>query len=360
MHTYLNHAGTSWPKPPSVVQAATRAMEALPSASADAIEGQRAQLATELGGQSHQLVLTPGCTSSLAVAVSDLDWGAGEVALLDPFAHIALERPLRLLQTRGVQVQVIPPSQDTDIIDLNWLEATLKQGATRLVAISAANNITGGIYPLNRIYLLCRLYGALLLVDAAQVAGWWTTLAPLGDMVAFGGHKGLLGPWGVGGLFVCDGLSFKTPRADGTLDLPNGCDVGSVDRAALAGLVAGIEYLASLDRDTVPGESRLQRAQAQADELSEALGHIPHLSLVEHGRSEGRMPMVTFTSQRHTPMDIGRYLAVADTVVSYGLQCAPMAHKHLGTSDGVIRVSLGPNTAEDEIKRLLNLLYHLR
>ena len=100
-----------------------------------------------------------------------------------------------------------------------------------LLAMTAASNVTGELLPIASLVELARRHGAAALIDAAQIAGWIDLDLPrLGaDFVAFAGHKGPQAPWGIGGLYVSPRLAWPAPGY---------CDVGSVDRCALAGLAA--------------------------------------------------------------------------------------------------------------------------
>jgi selenocysteine lyase/cysteine desulfurase len=194
-------------------------------------------------------------------------------------------------------------------------------------------------------------------VDAAQIAGW----IPIDvqtldvDLLAFTGHKGPQGPWGIGGLYVSGRVRMNSPAAaceipapgetTACADMPGYCDVGSVDRAALAGLVAGLRWLAAPER-----ADRLQRARNQAMRLQQLLEQMPGITVHAFRAPSERMPTVALTAAGRSPAELASGLHARGVIASGGLQCAPLAHRTLGTEPGgVLRISFGPgNSAGDE------------
>ncbi len=358
---YLNHAGTSWPKPAPVVDAVAAAMNAGPEEWGAAFEAAH----REIAGFFHipdvsQLLLTPGCTSSLSVAIADLPWQSGDRVLTSGLEHHAVARPLAKLAEQGVQVETLRRTP-TSPIDLDQLESTLRQSPVRLLALTAASNVTGELLPLAEAIALARQHGAVTLIDAAQIVGWWDLDIPaLGaDIVAFGGHKGLQAPWGIGGLYIAPHLQMNTPAAvcelptDGQppncTSQPTWCDAGSVDRVALAGLRAAVAWLKS------PAQAdRLNRARQLIGQMAEGLEKLGGATLYGPADITDRMPVLACRFERYSPQQVTAALAERGVIAAGGLQCAPQAHETLGTSpDGVVRWSPGPQQTAEQIDRAL-------
>lgn len=350
---YLNQAGTSWPKPAPVQQAVQDALQADPVTWAERLEAAHEALSSALSVSAQDLLLTPGGTSALAVALSDHDWRRGDRLIVSAHEHLALERPARALEARGVEVVVARPGRG-ESVDLDFVQDVLRRGGVRGLAFTAASNVTGALAPTEDLVALAHAHGAWALVDAAQVAGWWPLdLAALGaDMVAFAGHKGLHGPWGVGGLYTAPGLRFSTPRGGASNPRPGYCDVGSVDRAALAGLAAALGWLAA------PAQAdRLARARALAARLWSALEGHPRVTLHGPAEPEARMPTVAITVEGAEPAALAARLAARGVIASGGQQCAPLAHRTLGTyPQGVLRFSFGPGNPPEDVDRALEAL----
>jgi selenocysteine lyase/cysteine desulfurase len=361
---YLNQAGTSWPKPSAVLEALTTASGTAPDGWDDEIARHHGVVCAAFGiRHPARLLITPGCTSALAIGISDHDWRAGDRILVSHLEHHALDRPARLLAARGVERAVIP-RDGPEAFALEALESQLARGHVRLVAVTAICNVTGERLPIDEIIALAHAHGALCLVDAAQWAGWESLdVEALGvDLLAFAGHKGPHGPRGAGGLYVAPHVELTSPAALCSLDpqtdpppesapMPGYCDVGSVDRVVLAGLAAGLRWL---EDEAAP--DRLQRAQQLSARLADGLADLRGWKL-HGGAAPARMPTIALTHERHSADALARLLRKHDIVASAGMQCAPLAHEGLGTAgDGVLRLSLGPASQVDDVDRTLEVL----
>lgn len=358
MTPYLNHAGTSWPKPEPVRRAVAEALARDPAEWPARFEAEHREVARFFGvDDPSTLLLTPGCTSALSIAVSDLPWRPGDRALTSGFEHAALERPLAGLRERGVSVEVIPPGSDGALLDLDALARSLARGDARLVALSAAANATGDVADVTSVARLAHAHGARVLIDAAQVVGWVDLDLPScgADLVAFGGHKGLQGTWGVGALWVAPGVERAAPRLRGELAPAGYCDGGSVDRVALAALSASVDWLSS-----PPRRDRLLRArglsarlEAQLAPLLEARGlAVRALQTVDR-----RMPTVALSGAEDAIRAARTRLDRAGVVYGAGLQCAPLAHGTLGTTPhGTLRFSFGPSSEPSDVDAVIEAL----
>ncbi len=356
---YLNHAGTSWPKPKIVVDTVRDAMTRSPSQWDEHFSQARHAIAEFFGILNPELLLlTPGCTSSIAVAIGDVDLGGRHRVLTSAWEHHAMHRPLLKLADAGVTVEYVPPSEESSL-DLNHLEDQLSKGDVGLVAITASANVTGDLLPFEAVIELAHRHDAQVLLDAAQVVGWLDLdFAALGaDLIAFGGHKGLQGPWGIGGLYVsdharlnCSGASCELPQADRPLR-PGYCDVGSVDQVALAGLHAAVGWLNRIDRSV------------HMDLAREQIGHM-EVVLKDAGarcygieRPSRRMPSLAFSVDDRPSAELAASLRTLGILVGSGLQCSPLAHQTLGTaSDGLVRISVGMGQASHEIQAAIEAI----
>src|SRR5262245_22490882 len=134
---YVNNAGTSWPKAPGVVEAASQALAAPPAASSQALQEARTEVCRAFGiEQPERLLLTGSCTAALALALGDLPLQAGDVVLTSALEHHALVRPLQqLVLTRGIVHEVSPYAPGTPF-DLDFAQRLLRGGRVRLIAVS--------------------------------------------------------------------------------------------------------------------------------------------------------------------------------------------------------------------------------
>ena len=153
---YANAAGTSWPKPAGVVDAVQRAMLADPSDNAARYREGHEAVRRFFGvpdAAAERLLLAPSCTSALGVALGDLQLERGDVVITSSLEHHALARPVqKLVWERGV-VHAQAPYAPGAPIDLDYVEATLRAGRVRLVAVTGASNVTGERLPIEALCL---------------------------------------------------------------------------------------------------------------------------------------------------------------------------------------------------------------
>lgn len=364
---YLNHAGTSWPKPEPVLRAVADVWTRDPADWPDVFENQHQRVAEFFHIRDHsQLLLTPACTSALSIAVFDHYWNPGDRVLTSAYEHQALHRPLVKLTDQNVDVEVLPSLPHEPII-LEALEDELKKGGVQMVAITAASNVTGQLLPIDEVVRLSRQYEAKVLIDAAQIAGWWDLDIPAmgADLVAFAGHKGPQAPWGIGGLFISPEVKMNSSAAvceivydeSGKVAAkqpsgPSWCDAGTVNRAALAGWAAAANWLTDSAQ-----QDRLPRAQKLAQRLRAAVVNFPGVTVLGSGEVKDGMPTVAITIQGQPSSEVARKLAKQNVQVAGGLQCAPLAHKTMETApEGAVRFSVGPSNTESQIDAAIEAL----
>ncbi|WP_417848846.1 aminotransferase class V-fold PLP-dependent enzyme [Thalassoglobus sp.] len=363
---YLNHAGTSWPKPDPVIKAVSQAMMSSPVEWPGEFQRAHEAACRFLGVRNtEQLILTPGCTSSLATALALVDIPYGSQVITSCWEHHALSGPLLRLRERNVTVRVLPPGELGLGVDLSRFEGLLSHGHTALVAITAACNVTGDLLPIYDIISIAQRFGVMVLIDAAQAIGWLDLqFDELGaDFVAFGGHKALQAPLGIGGLYVsdsahmkCGGATCELPAASGARGDesqhgktrrpgPSYCDVGSVDLVALGGLQASFEWLRQTE-----SQIRLATARKQTAQLRDTLAQFPCVHIHGHFCAEQRLPAIAFHAEGIKSAILAEQLSRHGVIVGSGLQCSPLSHQTLGTTQhGVVRLSVGIEQSDQDI-----------
>lgn len=355
---YLNNAGTSWPKPPEVLRVCAEILAAAPSEALPRWEAAHAEVAALLGLEpAGRLLLTPSCTAALAAAIGDLPWRAAEVVLTSALEHHALLRPVAdLVAHRGVEHAVAPYSSEAPV-DLDFVRARLARGGVRLVAMTGVSNVTGECLPVAELAALAHEHGALFLLDAAQ----WIGVLPfdpaaLGvDLVAFAGHKGPLGPQGVGGLWAAPGVEFETTDrlepATARFSMkraPSYCDTGSAGLAAGVGLATGL-------RASLHGEHAGEVARSLATAARSELRSRPQCR-VFGGESNRYGATVALSLAGLSPADAETRLRARGIEVRGGQHCAPSACAAVGAPEGVLRVSFGPANRSEDVSALLEAI----
>lgn len=371
---YFDHAATSWPKPPVVPEAMARAMaeaggnpgrgaHALALASARSVEHARAAVASLLGvADTRDAIFVPGCTEAINLVLKGT-LKHGDRVVVSSVEHNAVVRPLAVLESRGVKVVRVPADAEGRI-DPDELEHAVMAGPTRMVVCQHASNVTGAVQSIGDLVDIAHAHGAVILVDGAQAAGHLPLdLAALGaDAYAMPGHKGLLGPQGVGVLYLASGFSPKEFVQGGSGGRseelaqpdarPDRYEAGTGNGPGIAGLGAAAEYLATNGDDIRARERRLTRR------LHEGLLEIAGITVLGPPPGAERVPVVSVVHARLAPDEIAfaldRRFAIA---VRAGLHCSPWTHQAVGTIDtGALRFGIGWNLVDEDVDAALEAM----
>lgn len=377
---YFDNAATSWPKPPAVTgslaayqrtvgASAGRGAYPRAQASGEILSGCRRAVADLVHASSpERVIFTLNCSDALNLALHGLPWKRGDRALVTPFEHNSVLRPLHALRARlGIGIDVMPVNAEGRVIPSRL--AKVLRPRTRLLAAVHASNVTGVIQPVGAIGAFARRRGIPFLVDAAQSAG----ALPLDmtalkiDLLAFPGHKALLGPLGTGVLVVGKDVDLAPLRQGGTgslseqewqpSDYPDRLETGSHNAPGLLGLWEGIRFLS---RRGGPAAIRRHETALLAQFL-EGVRAIPALRLFGPRSLEHRAPVVSLLWANEDPRrTAARLWASGRLMVRAGLHCAPWAHRTIGTFPaGTFRFSFGPFLTARDIDRALSVLRRL-
>jgi selenocysteine lyase/cysteine desulfurase len=288
----------------------------------------------------------------------------GDHVVTSRMEHNSVVRPLNALARAGVITVDRVPNDAAGVVDPDALAALLRP-TTRLVAMTWASNAFGTIQPVQAIARHVKTHGALLLLDASQAVGSLpvdVAEVPV-DLLAFPGHKGLLGPMGTGALWVREGVEVAPWREGGTGGdstnpfqpdvLPHRLEGGTPNAHGLAGLRAGCRWVRERGVATIRAHE-----QALVAHLLDGLGTIRGLTVHGSAKAEGRTGAVSFTLAGMDPHEIASILESAFGIaVRAGLHCAPEAHAALGTAPaGTVRASVGPFTTTADIDALVAAL----
>jgi cysteine desulfurase family protein len=377
MAIYLNNAATTYPKPPSVAEAVAdfigRGGANLSRGSAsdrdlgtmNVVMNCRESLAELFGAQDSKFVtFTSNVTESLNTVLKGF-LRPGMRALATSVEHNAVMRPLRALEDRGVSVEVMRCDAE-GYLATDLLDAELSKGADLVVA-SHASNVCGALQDLEGIADVCAKRSTPLVVDAAQTAGV-IGVAPgrLGiSALCFTGHKGLMGPQGIGGIVwdpgFADACSALIEGGTGSFSheerqpdvLPDKFESGTPNLPGIAGLGAALDFI----RETgLPEIAR--REERLGMMLWDGARGIDGLSLYGPDFSKQRIPVL---SMNFANIDNARAAHILSTDFGIetrpGLHCSPAAHMTLGSfPQGSLRISPGCFNTEDEINFTLDAL----
>lgn len=357
---YLDNAATSFPKPEAVYAALDdfarhragnpgRSGHKLALAAQAVTDDARRQLAELFNAPDPaHIIFALNCTDAINIALKGL-LNPGDHVITTSMEHNAVARPLAALARQGVTTTYVS-CDATGLLDPAAVSAAILP-QTRLIVITHASNVTGTIQPIAQVAELARERDLLFMVDAAQSAG----ALPLDvqgvpiDLLAFPGHKSLLGPTGTGGLYVGERAGMiRSFREGGTgsasespehpAELPFRLEAGTANVFGIAGLAAGVKFVRETGLQAI-----IEHEQALNERLWHGLAAIEGITLYGPADPTARTSVVSFNLRGWEPTDVGAILdANFDIAVRPGLHCAPLAHRTLGTFPaGTVRMSCG-------------------
>ena len=370
---YLDNASTSWPKPNSVVEAVsgyirnigaspargncTAALEAL-----GVVLDCREAVAAFFGSSNPlNVIFTHNVTWAINTVLHGM-LGEGDKVISSTMEHNAVTRPLTELSKKGVDV-FYSPCDTNGHLNLELLEKNI--AGAKLAVVNHGSNVTGTVQDIEAISKICRSSGTTLMMDVAQSAGIVPiNLSQGADIIAFTGHKGLLGVPGTGGMVFADdfdaskiqslaqggtgSLSEETSQPD---FLPDRFEAGTMNGPGLAGLLAGIEYLNSI------GLKEIYRKKMEiAGRLADGIQEIKGATVYRPNPGNLWTAVISFTLHDKCTASIADYLSREhDICCRHGFHCASSAHRTIGTfPGGTVRLSPGIFTTPEDINNVLN------
>jgi cysteine desulfurase family protein len=364
---YFDNAATTFPKPNVVYDAIMTAMKeygANPGRSGHklALKAGRGvyetrELISKLFNAKNtmNIILTFNATESLNIGIKGF-LKPGDHVITTSMEHNSVLRPIKYLENFGIESTIVKGDSKGRIKSFD-IEKSIKEN-TKLIVNTHVSNLTGTIMPIKEIGRVARENGIVYMVDAAQSAGVYDIDVEdmKIDLLAFPGHKGLLGPQGTGGLIIREGLELEGFMQGGTGSVsyslnqpdiyPDKFESGTANAPGIIGLGAGIRYI--LDRGIYDirryEEELIQHFIEEAQKIDGIILYGP-LNVKEQGG------VVALNIKDADSSEIAYILDEEyDIAVRSGLHCAPLAHKTIGTLDqGAVRFSFGIFNTHEEI-----------
>ena len=380
MSIYLDNASTSFPKPKEVLDSINNFMINLGgnsgrgSSSSSLKSSHVTYNCREAVAQffnfnkSENVIFTNNITSSLNILLNSIVQEGWHV-ITSTMEHNSVLRPLfKLKEERNIELTVVQ-ADNNGFVAAADIDSAIKDN-TKLVILSQASNVTGNIQPLKEIGELCRKKSIYFIIDTAQSAGSINVdFKELNcNALAFTGHKGLLGPQGIGGFIIDDDLNdiAKPVFVGGTGSmsyslvqpdfLPDKFESGTLNTPGIAGLYSAINYI---NKETINAIHTKEMYLSRL--LLDDLNNMDYITLYGPNTTINRLSTFSINLNDMNSNEFSYYLDSKYNIITRtGLHCAPLAHKTIGTENmGTVRISIGYFNTVEDIKSLIDAIYHI-
>ncbi|MCR1950895.1 aminotransferase class V-fold PLP-dependent enzyme [Clostridium sp. DSM 100503] len=370
---YLDNAATSFPKPSKVYEEVLNCMKnycANPGRGSHDMAIKSALKITETRRliceifnikDPFNLIFTSNATEALNTAIKGI-LKNGDHVISTVIEHNSVLRPLNSMEKQGVEITLVGVDKAGYVNPLD-IKNEIKKN-TKLIIINHISNVLGSIQDITAIGKISREKEVIFMVDASQSAG----IIPIDvedsciDLLAFPGHKGLLGPQGTGGLFIRDGVKLSNFKEGGTGSnshfmiqpdfMPDKFESGTLNTPGIAGLCEGLKFIQRVGIDNI---------KKSEDELMEYfLKEIKKLSYIKIYGSDSlneRSAVISFNIDGIDASVVGEELNEYGIAVRTGYHCTPLIHDIIGTEyAGTVRVSPGCFNILQDIDELLEAI----
>lgn len=307
-----------------------------------------------------RICFTSNVTEALNLAIYGL-LSKGDRVITSGLEHNSVWRPLcRMREERNIDLVKIECDPNGDL-DFDSYLNEIKLGA-KLVVMLHASNVIGTILPISEIGKVAHEHEAIFLVDSAQTAG----VLPIDvekdniDMLAFTGHKGLMGPMGTGGLYIREGIDLRPLIEGGTggqsilerqpEELPERFEAGTLNVPGIMGLGLAVDFILNESVTKI-----WKHEKKLTHQLLKGLEEIANVKVYGPRDVEKIVGVISINIEGVEPQEVGYVLdEVYGIMVRTGLHCSPLAHKTIGTIDcGTLRISPGYFNTDQDIANLL-------
>ena len=368
---YFDNAATTYPKPDCVYSfmdkfyrnsggSAGRGDYSLANSAKGLIDETRRLLQELLHCPAKQVVFTPTATIALNFVIQGIIKTGIKYVYISPFEHNAVTRTLHYYEELG-QIKVhelsVSPSFEFDLARIKYQFDAVRP---EFLIINHASNVIGLIAPVTEVCSLAKNAGAITLVDMAQTAGLVDLDVGLEsiDFAVFAGHKTLFGPTGISGFLMnpsiilppilFGGTGYDSANQNMPDSLPEKYEMGTINIAGIAGLNAALKWIKE------KGLSEIRRAEeANREKLLSILAEYDYLSIIGNNEEREYVGIVSCLMDGISSDSAGNIFAERGISVRTGLQCAPKAHRFIGTYPaGTIRFSVNCLTTDADFDAL--------
>ena len=378
MGIYLDNAATSYPKPEAVANAVYDFMVNNGTSSgrgsykkamqSDYIVYECRKLIGKLFNfdDPKRVIFTSNITDSLNIAMRGI-LKENDHVITSSLEHNAVWRCLKTLEKeRNIKIDTVECTED-GITNTEDLKKYIRKD-TALIVFTQASNVLGTIQPIRDIGKIARENNIPFLVDAAQSAGAMDIDVKRDniDILAFTGHKSLMGPMGTGGLVINTDIYIAPQKAGGTGGdsayeyqpdyYPNHLEAGTSNVSGIAGLREAVKFLQK------EGIENIHNKEKELTEYAlEKLQTVKDIEIYGPKDTDKMLSVISFNIKDKRPEDVGSILDQKyDIMLRAGLHCAPTAHEIIGTKQrGTLRIGIGYFNEKEDIDKLVDALNNL-
>jgi len=375
---YLDNAATAWPKPESVYKfmidtyrncgvnpgrsGFDKAIEA-----GNIVEDLRKKLTSFFGGDEdvpERLCFSYNATDALNLIIQGM-LSEGDHVVTTNLEHNSVIRPINHLVRDADVTSTFVPFDERGFVDPDDIKAALRTN-TKLVIVNHGSNVLGTVQPIGEIGKICKEMGVTFAVDSSQTAG----VIPLNmkemniDILAFTGHKALMGCTGIGGLCVRKHVDIKQTRSGGTgvksaypyhlEEYPYRMEYGTPNIVGIAALFAGQEWIEEQGIENIHSKE-----MSLAQKLVDGFRDIEGVTAYCCDDLDNHLSTISINIEGMDAGNVGIMLDVDfDIATRTGLHCAPLVHKQLGIADagGAVRFSIGPFNTDNHIQAAIKAI----
>ena len=375
---YFDNAATTFPKPESVYSFmdqfyrrsganAGRGRYNIAQESSNLIKETRSLIQELLHCQAKQVVFTPTATIALNIIIQGVIKKGAKNIYISPFEHNAVTRTLHAFEEDGcIKVMQLSVTKDLQY-DFERIKYQFDDCNPDLVIVSHASNVIGLVAPVEELFNLAKKYGATTLADMAQSAGLVDCNVGLEsfDFAVFAGHKTLYGPTGISGfvmkkdfdlpVVLYGGTGFESANQDMPQSLPERFEMGTLNIVGVAGLNAALKWIKEADINEI-----WKQEQDKRQKLLSLLDDYWFIKVVGNYSNNKYVGIVSCVIDGISSDSAGNIFERCGIAVRTGLQCAPLAHKCIGTFPaGTIRFSVSHFTSEQDFEELREALDYI-
>lgn len=378
---YFDQAASSFPKPEGVTAAVIEALtkyganpgrgsHSLANEAGNKIYEARVQLAQFFGlSDPRRVIFTQNATGALNQGIQGLILKRGDHVITTSYEHNSVRRPLeRLKREQGIEITYIQPNKNGDI-SLEELEKAIT-ASTKLLVVTHGSNLTGAILPIQQLGEISKKHNLIFMVDASQTAG----ILPINmaemniDLLAFAGHKGLMGPQGTGALLINKNIKLQPLFTGGTghfserieqpEELPENLESGTLNTPGIAGLLAGVLFIKGKGLAEI-----FKHEHVLTEACINGLKKIEGVTIYGPDEDVKRLAVISFNidgvDSQEVAMILDQHYKIA---VRAGLHCTPLAHQTIETiqAGGTVRASFGIYNTLNEVQQFVKAIEEIR